>query len=75
MFYWWMRAKSLHMQMSEFCLNVQVKRKITQNLWVVVPCIWFEIRINYQLDAIEYLFTLARHVSGLYAHLQEQWML
>jgi len=43
--------------------------------WVVVPCIWFEIRINYQLDAIEYLFTLARHVSGLYAHIQEQWML
>jgi len=42
---------------------------------VVVPCIWFEIRINYQLDAIEYLFTLARHISGLYAHLQEQWML
>ena len=33
------------------------------------------IRINYQLDAIEYLFTLARHVSGLHAHLQEQWML
>ena len=24
--------------------------------WVFVPCIWFEIRINYQLDAIEYLF-------------------
>ena len=43
--------------------------------WVVVPCIWFEIRINYQLDAIEYLFTLARHVSGLHAHLQEQQML
>ena len=33
------------------------------------------IRINYQLDAIEYLFTLARHVSGLYVHLQKQWML
>ena len=39
---------------------------------MVVPCIWFEIRINYQLDAIEYLFTLARHVSGLHAHLQER---
>ena len=37
--------------------------------------IWFEIRINYQLDAIEYFFTLARHVSGLHAHLQQQWML
>ena len=24
--------------------------------WVVVPCIWFEIRINYQFDANEYLF-------------------
>jgi len=34
-----------------------------------------DVRINYQLDAIEYLFTLARHVSGLHAHLQEQWML
>ena len=43
--------------------------------WVVVPCVWFEIRINYKLDAIKYLFTLARHVSGLHAHLQEQWML
>jgi len=42
---------------------------------MVVPGIWFEIRINYQIDAIEYLFTLARHVSGLHAHLQEQWML
>ena len=42
---------------------------------MVVACIWFEIRINYQLDAIEYLFNLARHVSGLRAHLQEQWML
>ena len=31
--------------------------------------------IPLQLDAIEYLFTLARHVSDLYAHLQEQWML
>ena len=49
-----------------------IKRK---KFGVVVPCIWFEIRINYQLDAIEYLFTLARHVSGLYAHLQEQWVL
>jgi len=34
--------------------------------WVAVPCVWFEIRINYQLDAIEYLFALARHVSGLF---------
>ena len=42
---------------------------------MVVPCIWFEIRINYQLDAIEYLFTSARHVSSLHAHLQEQWTL
>ena len=49
--------------------------KIPEKFWVVVPCIWFQIRINYQLDAIEYLFPLARHVSGLYAHLQEQWML
>jgi len=43
-----------------------------------VQCIWqpvTDIRIIYQLDATEYLFTLARHVSGLYAHLQEQWML
>ena len=21
------------------------------NLWMVVPCIWFEITVNYQLDA------------------------
>ena len=35
----------------------------------------FKVRINYQLDAIEYLFTSARHVSGLHAHLQEQLML
>ena len=39
---------------------------------MVVPCIWFEIRVNYQLDANVYLFILARHVSGLYAQLQEQ---
>ena len=31
----------------------------------------------YQLDAIEYLFVYFQlgHVSGLHAHLQEQWML
>ena len=50
-------------------------RETRTQFWVVVPCIWSETRINYQLDAIEYLFTLARHISGLHAHLQEQWML
>ena len=40
---------------------------------MVVPCIWFEIRINYQLDAIEIFIYLARHVSSLHAHLQKQW--
>jgi len=35
----------------------------------------YNYEINYQLDAIEYLFTSARHVSGLHAHLQEQWVL
>ena len=25
--------------------------KFTLKLWMVVPCIWFEIRVNYQLDA------------------------
>jgi hypothetical protein len=53
--------------------NTAVKLRI--RFWMFVPCIWFEIRINNQLDAIEYLFTLARHFSGLYAHLHEQWML
>jgi len=61
--------------------NVHVTSFISGNVnnfyqfWVVVPCIWFEIRINYLFDATEYLFTLARHVLGLYAHLQEQRML
>ena len=32
-------------------------RETRTQFWVVVPCIWSEIRINYQLDAIEYLFT------------------
>ena len=36
---------------------------------------WFEIWINYQLDATFICVLSARHVSGLYAHLQEQWML
>ena len=36
---------------------------------------WFEISINYQLHAIFICVLSARHVSGLYAHLQEQWML
>ena len=25
--------------------------------WMVVPCIWFEIRVNYQLDAIFVYFS------------------
>ena len=36
---------------------------------------WFEMWINYQFDAIFICVLSARHVSGLYAHLQEQWML
>ena len=26
-------------------------RLIYRSFWMVVPCIWFEIRVNYQLDA------------------------
>ena len=56
-------------------INVRAGYKTCLQFGMVVPCIWFEIRINYQLDAIEYVFTLSRHISGLHAHLQEQWML
>ena len=31
-----------------------------------------KLRVNYQLDEIYFFLILARHVSGLYAHLQEQ---
>ena len=37
---------------------------------MVVPCIWFEIRVNYQLNANICLF--GSTCFGLYAHLQEQ---
>jgi hypothetical protein len=52
-----------------------VKLVTSQEISTLSTNIISEIRINYQLDVIDYLFTLARHVSGLYAHLHEQWML
>jgi hypothetical protein len=60
--------------MSDFELGVELSKSLVE----IRPLLWdktADIRINYQLDAIVYLFTLARHVSGLYVHLQEQWML
>ena len=38
------------------CNITKPSRAQLMKFWVAVPCIWFEIRINYQLDAIEYLF-------------------
>ena len=60
--------------MSDFELGVELSKSLVE----IRPLLWdktADMRINYQLDATVYLFTVARHVSGLYAHLQEQWML
>jgi len=43
---------------------------------MVVPCIWFEIRVSYQLDAnicFFFCFYFSSTCFGLYAHLQEQY--
>ena len=32
-------------------LSQYFNEEIRRRFWMVVPCIWFEIRVNYQLDA------------------------
>ena len=36
--------------------QTKILMNCTNKFWMVVPCIWFEIRVNYQLDANICLF-------------------
>ena len=50
--------KGLQLTLSH-CENLLlvIKVDLGRKFWMVVPCIWFEIRVNYQLDAIFVYFS------------------